>query len=31
MWQDGNVVSFRCKVLERGVTVINNGRCVLAA
>jgi acyl dehydratase len=29
MWQDGNVVSFRCKVLERGVTVINNGRVTL--
>ena len=31
MWQDGNVVSFCCKVLERGVTVINNGRCTLQA
>lgn len=29
MWQDGNVVSYRCKVLARDVTVINNGRCTL--
>ncbi len=30
MWVDGDVVSFRCRVVERGVTVINNGRCQLA-
>lgn len=29
MWQDRNVISFRCKVKERNVTVINNGRCML--
>ena len=31
MWQEGNVVSFRCRVLSRDVTVINNGRCTLQA
>jgi acyl dehydratase len=31
MWQDRNVISFRCSVRERGVTVINNGCCTLAA
>ncbi len=31
MWQDGNVVSFRCRVADRNSTVINNGRCVLQA
>jgi acyl dehydratase len=30
MWQDGSVISFECVVPERGVTVIKNGRCVLA-
>ena len=30
MWIDGNVVSFRCRLRERDVTVINNGRCTLA-
>jgi acyl dehydratase len=30
MWKDGDVISFECVVLERGVTVIKNGRCVLA-
>ena len=31
-WVDGTVVSFRCRVPERGdVVVINNGRCTLAA
>ena len=29
MWQDGNVVSFRCRVEARNATVINNGRCIL--
>ena len=29
MWKDGNVVSFRSKVKERDVLVINNGRCTL--
>jgi acyl dehydratase len=29
MWQDGDVVSFRCRVPERDVVVINNGRCQL--
>jgi acyl dehydratase len=30
MWQDRNVVSFRCLVQERDVIVIDNGRCTLA-
>lgn len=30
MWVDGTVVSFRCRLKERDVTVINNGRCTLA-
>lgn len=31
MWVDGNIVSFRCRLKERDVTVINNGKCTLAA
>ena len=31
MWQDGNVVSFRCRVPERNAVVLNNGKCTLAA
>jgi acyl dehydratase len=31
MWKDGPVVSFDAVVKERGVTVIKNGKCVLAA
>jgi acyl dehydratase len=31
IWVDGSVVSFRCRVAERGVTVLNNGRCTLGA
>jgi acyl dehydratase len=30
MWIDGPVVSFRCKLKEREVVVINNGKCTLA-
>ncbi|MBT7509614.1 MAG: 3-alpha,7-alpha,12-alpha-trihydroxy-5-beta-cholest-24-enoyl-CoA hydratase, partial [Rhodospirillaceae bacterium] len=26
MWRDANVVSFRAKVVERDVMVLNNGR-----
>lgn len=29
MWQDRNIVSFRCKVNARNVVVINNGKCTL--
>lgn len=29
IWQDGNVVSFQCRVVERNVIVIRNGRCSL--
>ena len=31
MWIDKNIVSFRCRLKERDVTVINNGKCTLAA
>ncbi len=31
MWQDRNVVSFRCRVPARDAVVINNGRCTLTA
>jgi acyl dehydratase len=31
MWQDGNVVSFRCRVRDRDAVVINGGRCTLVA
>ena len=30
MWQDGNVVSFRCTAVERDVIVMRNGKCTLA-
>ncbi|MGH6889995.1 MAG: MaoC/PaaZ C-terminal domain-containing protein [Rhizomicrobium sp.] len=30
IWVDGSVVSFRSKVRERDVVVINNGKCTLA-
>jgi acyl dehydratase len=29
MWKDGSIVSFRSKVKERDVVVINNGKCAL--
>lgn len=29
MWQDRNIISFRCRVRERDVTVIDNGKCTL--
>jgi acyl dehydratase len=31
MWQDRNIVSFRCRVNARNSIVINNGKCTLAA
>jgi len=31
MWVDGQIVSFRCKLKERDVVVINNGKCTLAS
>lgn len=31
MWQEGNVVSFRCTAVERDVMVIRNGKCTLTA
>jgi acyl dehydratase len=30
MWQDRNIISFRCLVKARDVTVIDNGKCTLA-
>jgi acyl dehydratase len=30
MWQDGNVVSFRCTVKDRDLIVLRNGKCTLA-
>jgi len=30
MWQDGNIVSFRCSAVERHVIVMRNGKCTLA-
>lgn len=29
MWQDGNIVSFRCTAVERDVIVLRNGKCTL--
>ena len=29
MWQDGNIISFRCVVKSRNAVVINNGKCTL--
>jgi acyl dehydratase len=31
MWVDGNVVSYRSKLKERDVVVLNNGRCTIAS
>jgi acyl dehydratase len=31
MWQDGNIVSFRCTVKERHSVVLRNGKCTLSA
>ena len=31
MWQDRNIISFRCLVKDRAATVINNGKCTLVA
>jgi acyl dehydratase len=31
MWQDGNVVSFRCTAIESDTMVIRNGKCTLSA
>ena len=27
MWKDGNVISFRVTLKERGIVSINNGKC----
>ncbi len=31
MWQERNIVSFRCSVKERKAIVVDNGKCTLAA
>jgi acyl dehydratase len=31
MWQDRNIVSFRCSVKARNSIVLSNGKCTLAA
>jgi acyl dehydratase len=31
MWQDGNIVSFRCSVKARNSIVLSNGKCTLGA
>ena len=31
MWRDGDTVSFRARVAERGVVVLNNGRATISA
>jgi len=31
VWKDGNVVSYRARLKEREVTVLNNGKCTLFA
>ena len=31
MWRDGAIVSFRARIAERGVVVLNNGRAEIAA
>ena len=31
MWRDGNVVAFQCRVKERDLVVIRNGKCTLAS
>jgi acyl dehydratase len=31
MWQDRNIVSFRCSVMARNSIVLSNGKCTLAA
>jgi acyl dehydratase len=31
IWVDGGTVSFRSRIEERDVTVINNGRCTIKA
>jgi hypothetical protein len=31
MWRDGDIVSFRARVVERDVVAINNGRAEVRA
>ena len=31
MWRDGTIISFQCRLKERDVMVINNGKCTLRA
>ena len=30
MWRDGDIVSFRARVVERDAMVLNNGKAVVA-
>jgi acyl dehydratase len=29
LWRDGDIVSYRCRVKERDLVVLNNGKAVL--
>ncbi|MBT4691151.1 MAG: 3-alpha,7-alpha,12-alpha-trihydroxy-5-beta-cholest-24-enoyl-CoA hydratase [Rhodospirillaceae bacterium] len=31
MWRDGNIVSFQCRLKERDLVVVRNGKCTLAS
>jgi hypothetical protein len=31
MWRDGNIVSFQCRLKERDLVVVKNGKCTLAS
>jgi len=31
MWRDGNIVSFQCRLKERDLIVVKNGKCTLAS
>ena len=31
MWRNGNTVAFQCRVKERDLMVIRNGKCTLAS
>ena len=31
MWQDGNIASFECRLKERDVVVVRNGKCTLSS
>jgi len=31
MWRDGDIVSFQCRLKERDLVVVKNGKCTLAS